>query len=83
MGLDWRDYVVVDEALKSPRDVDVLIGDYSKAKRELGWRSRTSFRELVRIMVRADLDRWSRWLKGEPVPFDAPFYVESSVVSGR
>lgn len=83
VGLDWRDYVVVDEALKRPRDVDVLIGDYSKAERELGWRPRTSFRELVRIMVRADLDRWSRWLKGELVPFDAPFYVESSVVSGR
>jgi GDPmannose 4,6-dehydratase len=83
VGLDWRDYVVVDETLKRPRDVDVLIGDYSKAERELGWRPRTSFRELVRIMVRADLDRWSRWLKGELVPFDAPFYVESSVVSGR
>jgi GDPmannose 4,6-dehydratase len=68
VGLDWRDYVVVDEALKRSRDVDVLVGDYSKAERELGWRPPTSFREPVRIMVRADLNRWSRWLKGEPVP---------------
>jgi len=74
---------VVNEALKRSRYVDVLVGDCSKAERELGWRPRTSFRELVRIMVRADLDRWSRWLKGEPVPLDAPFYAESSVVSGR
>jgi len=33
--------------------------------------------------VRADLDRWSRWLKGEAVPFDAPFYNDNAVVSGR
>jgi GDPmannose 4,6-dehydratase len=73
VGLNWEDYVVVDRALYRPKDVLVLVGDYSKAERELGWRPRTSFKELVRIMVRADLERWQRWLKGEPVPFDAPF----------
>jgi GDPmannose 4,6-dehydratase len=73
VGLNWEDYVVVDRAFFRPRDVQFLVGDYSKAERELGWRPRTRFEELVKIMVRADLERWQRWLKGEPVPFDAPF----------
>jgi GDPmannose 4,6-dehydratase len=73
VGLNWEDYVVVDRALYRPKDVLMLVGDYSKAERELGWRPRTSFKELVRIMVRADLERWQKWLRGEPVPFDAPF----------
>ncbi len=50
VGLDWRDYVVVDEALKRPRDVDVLIGDYSKAERKLGWRPHTSLGSLFGLL---------------------------------
>jgi GDPmannose 4,6-dehydratase len=73
VGLNWEDYVVVDKAFFRPKDVQILVGDYSKAEQELGWRPRTKFKELVRIMVRADLERWQRWLRGEPVPFDAPF----------
>jgi len=79
VGLNWEDYVTVDKTLYRPKDIQVLVGDYSKAERELGWGPRTRFEELVKIMVRADLERWRRWLKGEAVPFDAPFADASQV----
>ncbi len=53
-GVDVDDHVVIDESLKRPAEVDHLIGDASKAKRELGWEPRTSFEELIRLMVDAD-----------------------------
>jgi GDPmannose 4,6-dehydratase len=55
-GLRWQDHVVVDPRYFRPAEVDVLLGDPSKAMRELGWRPRTSFKELVRLMVDADLE---------------------------
>ena len=45
----------LDDALKRPAEVDLLVGDASRAKRELGWEPRTSFEELIRLMVRSDL----------------------------
>jgi GDPmannose 4,6-dehydratase len=57
VGLDWRKYVVQDPSLVRPAEVDLLIGDASKARRELGWRPKVGFRELVRMMVEADLKR--------------------------
>ncbi len=56
-GLDWEQRVIVDPALVRPADVDLLVGDASKARRVLGWRSKTSFRGLVEMMVDADLER--------------------------
>ena len=56
-GLDWERRVIVDPALVRPADVDLLVGDASKARRVLGWRSKTSFRGLVEMMVDADLER--------------------------
>ncbi|GIW44144.1 MAG: GDP-mannose 4,6-dehydratase [Candidatus Binatia bacterium] len=56
VGLDWRDFVRVDPALFRPAEVDHLIGDASRAKRELGWEPTVRFPELVALMVRADLD---------------------------
>ncbi|HTD33244.1 MAG TPA: GDP-mannose 4,6-dehydratase, partial [Candidatus Elarobacter sp.] len=55
--LDWERYVVVDPRFYRPAEVDVLVGDPSKARRVLGWVPETSFEELVEQMVRADLDR--------------------------
>jgi GDPmannose 4,6-dehydratase len=55
VGLDWEKYVVLDPAFLRPAEVDLLVGDYSKAKRELGWEPQTSFEELTRLMVDADL----------------------------
>jgi len=56
-GLDWERYVVQDERFMRPAEVDQLIGDPTKAKEQLGWEPRTSFRELVEMMVDADLER--------------------------
>src|SRR5215217_3025189 len=55
VGLDWRAYVEFDPRYLRPAEVDVLVGDPGKAKQVLGWSARTSFDELVRIMVEADL----------------------------
>jgi len=55
-GLDWRDHVVVDPNLYQPSEVHVLLGDAAKARRDLGWNSRTSFRGLVTEMLAADLE---------------------------
>jgi GDPmannose 4,6-dehydratase len=54
-GIPVADHVVIDESLKRPAEVDHLIGDAAKAKRELGWEPRTSFEGLIRLMVDADL----------------------------
>jgi len=59
LGLDWRDHVVVDPALYRPAEIHELRGDASKAKRELGWEPSVGFRELVRMMVDADLENLS------------------------
>jgi GDPmannose 4,6-dehydratase len=56
-GLDWQRHVVVDPALVRPAEVDHLIGDASKARRVLGWAPKVGFRELVEVMVDADLER--------------------------
>jgi GDPmannose 4,6-dehydratase len=55
VGLDYRDYVVQDERFMRPAEVDLLVGDSRKARAVLGWQPETSFEELVRLMVEADL----------------------------
>ena len=60
LGLDWRQHVREDPALLRPAEVERLVGDASKARRVLGWAPRVSFRELVEMMVRADLERLQR-----------------------
>ncbi len=56
-GLDWRTYVKIDERYFRPAEVDLLIGDYSKARERLGWEPTVRFKELVRMMVDADRER--------------------------
>lgn len=56
-GLNWKQYVVTDPALVRPAEVDLLLGDYSKAREKLGWKPGTTFGELVSLMVEADLRR--------------------------
>jgi GDPmannose 4,6-dehydratase len=55
VGLQWQDHVVQDERFYRPAEVDLLIGDPSKAAKEIGWEPRTTFPDLVRLMVDADL----------------------------
>ena len=73
-GLNWEDYVRVDERFLRPLDVNFLQGDYSKAKQKLGWQPAVKFDELVKIMVREDMAHWQRWQKGEHFPWDATNY---------
>ncbi len=63
-GLDWQQHVVLDPRFLRPAEVDLLIGDASKAKAALGWEPKVSFEDLVRMMVDADLER----LKGSSLP---------------
>ena len=56
-GLDWDRYVRVDETLVRPAEVDLLVGDATKARRELGWAPSVDFEGLVRMMVDADIER--------------------------
>ena len=55
VGLDYRDYAKIDEQFYRPAEVDLLIGDASKARRELGWKPQRTFAQLVDDMVDADL----------------------------
>ncbi len=55
VDLDWHDYVELDPKYLRPAEVDLLIGDASKAKLALGWEPKVSFKELVRLMVEADV----------------------------
>jgi GDPmannose 4,6-dehydratase len=60
VGLDWERYVVTDPRYVRPAEVDLLQADPSKARRELGWSPKVSFKELVAMMVDADLERLGR-----------------------
>ena len=57
--LDWEKHVVIDPTFMRPAEVDLLIGDPSKAKRELGWVPKVTFKQLIEMMVDADLERLS------------------------
>ena len=56
LDMDWTPYVDVDPRYYRPAEVDILQGDFSKARRVLGWSPKTSFKDLVRVMTEADLE---------------------------
>jgi len=56
VGLDWHKHVEIDPRYYRPAEVDLLIGDPTKAKRQLGWDAKTKFRDRVRLMVDADME---------------------------
>ena len=64
VGLDWTKYVEIDPSLVRPAEVDLLIGDPSKARIKLGWKPHVSFDQMIERMVQADLAR----LQGQPLP---------------
>ncbi|MBV8203620.1 MAG: GDP-mannose 4,6-dehydratase [Candidatus Eremiobacteraeota bacterium] len=61
-GLDWRKYVVLDPKFIRPAEVDILVGDASKAHRKLGWTPEVTFKQMIEQMVDADLERHARSL---------------------
>jgi GDPmannose 4,6-dehydratase len=64
-GLDWKKHVEIDPRYYRPAEVDLLIGDYSKAKRKLGWEPKTKFVDLTKLMVDADVELLRRHREGE------------------
>jgi GDPmannose 4,6-dehydratase len=83
VGLDWQEYVKVEKRFLRPLDVQCLTGDCSKTKSKLGWSHKTEFEDLVKMMVKEDLDKWQRWLKGERFPWDAPNYPNENGILTR
>ena len=72
MGLDYRDYVRKNEAVYRPAEVDLLIGDFTKARNVLGWEPTVNFAGLVKEMVQSDLELLSSTLHQEqPVTVSA------------
>lgn len=67
VGLDWQKYLRLDKTFLRPAEVDHLIGDATKARRVLGWERQVDFKELIEMMVDADLDRLSRHLSNSRV----------------
>jgi GDPmannose 4,6-dehydratase len=55
VGLDWQKYVEIDPRYYRPAEVELLIGDYSTAQRKMGWEPKTKFKDLIELMVDADL----------------------------
>ena len=77
VGLDWTKFTKVNEDFVRKHDVYKLRGDYSKIRDELGWRPKMNFRQLVGVMVKSDVERWTNILRGKMIPTDALFYEES------
>jgi len=60
VGLKWEDHVILDPAFMRPAEVDLLLGDPEKAKKELGWEPRVTFEELIKMMVENDLKKYGQ-----------------------
>ena len=63
VGLDWKDFVKIEPKYFRPAEVDLLLGDASKARRVLGWEPKVTFKDLARLMVEADLEMAGRHLE--------------------
>jgi GDPmannose 4,6-dehydratase len=63
VGLNWQDYVVIDPKFIRPAEVDLLLGDPSKAKKKLGWKLEVGFEQLVKMMVESDLEKAAKFSK--------------------
>jgi GDPmannose 4,6-dehydratase len=63
LDLDWQKYVVVDPRYFRPAEVDLLLGDSTKAQAQMGWKPRVTFKDLVRLMVDADMDDANRYTR--------------------
>ena len=78
VGLNWKKYVKIDKRFLRPMEVNYLRGNNNKAKRKLGWKPKTTFEKLVKIMLDDDLKRWGMFLDGKIFAWDAPLYPSES-----
>ena len=72
LDLDYKDYLKIDKGLFRPAEVEILIGNPAKAKKELKWEPKINFKQLIKIMVDEDLRRWKDYLDGKHFAWDAP-----------
>ncbi|KRE51061.1 GDP-mannose 4,6-dehydratase [Paenibacillus sp. Soil724D2] len=63
VGLNWQDHVVIDQKFVRPAEVDLLLGDHSKAKAKLGWKLEVGFKQLITMMVESDLEKIQKSLR--------------------
>ena len=83
LGLNWEEYIEQNEIFNRPLDVNRLKGDYSKAQKAINWNPKTTFNELVEIMVKEDCESLERWQKGEHFPWDASNYPSEKRILSR
>jgi len=83
VDLNWNDYVLEKDEFKRPLEVNYLKGDFGKAEKYLGWKPKTEFKELVKIMVESDLKRWKDWQQGIHFPWDAWNYPSEKKLLSR
>ncbi len=74
VGLNWKKYVKTDKKFYRPFEVRFLKGDSKKARKQLKWKPKTTFKKLVKIMLDEDIRRWSDFIDGKAFPWDAPLY---------
>lgn len=80
---NWEKFVKIDKRLYRPLDVEALKGEYAKARKELNWRPKTKFKDLVKIMVNEELKRWQDWLGGKTFPWDAINFPNENKILSR
>ena len=83
VDLNYKNFVISEKQFYRPSEVNQLRGDATKIKNELGWEPKISFSKLVEIMVSEDLERWTRWKKGEHFPWDAYNYPNEDEIVSR
>ena len=71
VGLNWKDYVVIDPKFVRPAEVDLLLGDSAKARNKLKWQPKVKFEELIRMMVDYDIERY-KVSEYSPKNYDTP-----------
>ncbi len=75
VDLDWKKYVKEDKRFYRILEVPSLKGNPQKARKKLNWKSKTTFKKLVKIMLDKDLERWNGWKNGERFAWDANNYI--------
>ena len=83
VDLDWKKHVKTDKRFFRPIDVEYLRGDNKKARKKLGWKPKTKFKKLVKIMVNEDMKRWKMFIEGKSFPWDAPLYPSEAKILTR
>ena len=83
VGLDWEQYVEIDPRYFRPAEVDLLIGDATKAKKQLGWAPKTTFKELAEIMTDADVALLQHEMSGKKLPLVTGGPLSGSAIPHR